>query len=52
MEALGWQRITLTGYGQPGRAGRKGPHARLNAYRGHLSAVEDDQLVSDQGVNT
>ncbi len=42
MEDLGWARITLQGYGQPGRDGRKGPHARINAYRGHLSAITDD----------
>jgi hypothetical protein len=43
MQALGWDRITLAGYGQPGRAGRKGPHARIFAFRGLLSAAETDQ---------
>jgi hypothetical protein len=43
MGALGWARITLQGYGQAGRTGRKGPHARINAYRGLLSHITDDQ---------
>lgn len=50
METLGWSRVTLQGYGQPGRAGRQGPHARINAYRGHLLAIAEQ---SDQNhVNT
>jgi hypothetical protein len=50
METLGWARITLQGYGQPGRAGRQGPHARIFAYRGILPA-RTDQDASDE-VNT
>lgn len=50
METLGWARITLQGYGQPGRAGRQGPHARIFAYRG-LLPVRTDQDTSDE-VNT
>jgi hypothetical protein len=38
---LGWQRITLAGYALPGRDGRKGPHARINAYRGLLPGDDD-----------
>jgi hypothetical protein len=55
IEDLGWARITLQGYGQPGRDGRKGPHARINAYRGHLSAITDDpdeQPDTTNPVNT
>jgi hypothetical protein len=37
MEALGWERIQLSGYSEAGRDGRRtGHHARCNAYRGHL----------------
>ncbi len=43
MESLGWERLTLDGHGQPGRAGRQGPHARIYAYRGSLPAIQDDQ---------
>jgi hypothetical protein len=49
MEALDWARITLAGFGQPGRAGRRGPHARINAYRGILRPVAED---TDDPVNT
>jgi hypothetical protein len=34
MDALGWKRITLDGHLESGRDGRKGPHARICAYRG------------------
>ena len=40
MDALGWRRITLQGYGHPGRAGERGPHARVFAYVGHLPASD------------
>jgi hypothetical protein len=36
MSALGWRRIKLEGYALPNRPGRKGPHARIDVYRGHL----------------
>lgn len=49
MATLGWARVTLQGYGHPGRAGRQDPHARINAYRGHLPA--GDQGDQDT-VNT
>jgi len=56
IENLGWTRISLQGYGLPGRSGRQGPHARINAYRGQLLADSGDQDVDhDQGaqpVNT
>jgi hypothetical protein len=48
MEANDFTRIELQGYGQPGRAGRQGPHARIGAYRGHLARGQADQ----KGVNT
>jgi len=44
MAALRWQRIMLQGYALPGRDGRKGPHARIGAYRGILA--------TDEPVNT
>jgi hypothetical protein len=42
--ALDWRRITLQGYALPGRDGRKGPHARINAYRGHLTTRDDEPV--------
>jgi hypothetical protein len=37
MDALGWDRVRLSGYSEPGRHGRKtGTHVRCHAYRGHL----------------
>jgi hypothetical protein len=42
MEAIGWTRIRLDGHALPGRAGRSGPHARCNAYRGHLPQGDAD----------
>jgi len=41
METLGWSRIELDGHELPGRAGRQGRHARVNAYRGILRPVGD-----------
>jgi hypothetical protein len=41
MDALGWTRTQLDGHALPGRAGRTGPHARINVYRGHLAVPED-----------
>jgi hypothetical protein len=38
MDGLGWRRIRLDGHALSGREGRKGPHAGVSAYRGHLSA--------------
>jgi Bifunctional DNA primase/polymerase, N-terminal/Primase C terminal 1 (PriCT-1) len=42
METLGWRRIRLDGHAVPRQAGRVGAHARINAYRGHLSAESDE----------
>jgi hypothetical protein len=42
MEAIGWRRVKLDGHEQPGRAGRQGRHARIDAYRGHLPEIPDD----------
>jgi len=50
MDNLGWRRARLAGYAQPGRAGRTGPHARCDVYRGHLPA--DDDGDDDGSVNT
>jgi hypothetical protein len=49
METLGWARITIEGWSLPGRDGRKGPHARVNAYRGVLTSPSQDE---PEGVNT
>lgn len=46
METAEWARITLQGYGQPGRVGRQGPHARCHAYRGHLRPDDDQAAVN------
>ena len=43
MEALAWARIELQGYGQAEQAGRRGPHARINAYRGLLRPGQEDE---------
>jgi hypothetical protein len=37
----GWRRVTIDGHALPGGAGRRGPHARVYAYRGQLAT--DDQ---------
>ncbi len=46
MEALHWQRITLDGHVRPGRDGRKGPHARIEVYRGHLPATDGEPVTT------
>lgn len=46
MQGLGWERIQLQGHEQQGRDGRRGPHARINAYRGHVPGEDEE------GVNT
>jgi hypothetical protein len=38
----GWERITLQGHGLPGEGRSKRPHARIYAYRGHLTTADDD----------
>jgi hypothetical protein len=49
MDALGWNRVQLSGYSQPGHEGRStGTHARCDVYRGHLSSEPTD----DAAVNT
>jgi hypothetical protein len=40
MDLLGWQRIVLDGHALSGRDGRKGPHAYLGVYRGHLPSSD------------
>jgi phage portal protein BeeE len=42
--ALGWTRAILEGRAQPGREGRKEPHARLVTYRGFL--IDADGAVT------
>ena len=34
LAAIGFERIILEGWAEPGRAGRRGSHARIHAYRG------------------
>lgn len=46
MASLDWKRVTLAGYEQPGRAGRAGPHARCDVYRGLLTAPADEGSVN------
>jgi hypothetical protein len=53
MEASGFTRVELQGYGQPAgphvvapkpeRVGRRGRHARICAYRGHHARSQDEQ---------
>jgi hypothetical protein len=50
MAGIGWKRVRLEGYGLPGRAGRRGPHARCDVYRGSIPASEADD--EDESVNT
>jgi hypothetical protein len=42
MENIGWMRRTLEGRAEPGRTGRRGPHARIHTYRGVLAGIEGD----------
>jgi hypothetical protein len=44
MDGIGWRRLELQGYGLPGRAGRQGTHARVNAYRGLLPTVDNEPV--------
>lgn len=46
MAGLGWTRAQIAGYGLPGRAGRKGPHARCDVYRGVLANPTDGGSVN------
>jgi hypothetical protein len=52
MTNLGWERIRLDGHAQPGREGRSGHHATVNAYRGHLPAADDDHRPEPPGPVT
>jgi hypothetical protein len=42
MQTLGWRRICLDGHQLPGRSGRQGHHATVNAYRGRLGGTGDE----------
>lgn len=46
MISLGWQRITIDGHEQPGRAGRSGPHARCYCYRGLVAGPPEEGTVT------
>lgn len=46
MAGLGWTRAQLDAHALPGRAGRSGPHARCNVYRGLLAGPKDDESVT------
>jgi hypothetical protein len=53
MEAIGWERITLDGYDQSGRDGRRrGRHARIDAYRGQLRPVSEEAEDATGPVST
>jgi hypothetical protein len=47
MDDLGWARVTVQGYDEQGLEGRRGRHARVDVYPGHLATTDPDQ-----GVNT
>ena len=46
MQALGWERIVVDGHQLAGRNGRRGPHARVSAYRGLLPHEDDGDHVT------
>jgi len=46
MAGIGWTKAALDGHALAGRAGRTGPHARCNVYRGLLAAADDDGSVT------
>jgi hypothetical protein len=46
MQALGWTRTRLDGHALEGRAGRAGPHARADVYRGHLPHDDDASVTT------
>jgi hypothetical protein len=53
METAGWRRVDIDGHELPGRAGRRGAHARVHAYRGLLTAApEDDDDANTEAVTT
>jgi hypothetical protein len=41
MAAIGWERGTLEGHALPGRAGLRGPRARIGVYRGFLATASE-----------
>ncbi len=53
MAGLGFVKATLDGHRFPGRAGRNGPHARCQVFRGHLPGLDDeDAVVTDENTVT
>lgn len=46
MAGIGWTKAALDGHALAGRAGRTGPHARCNVYRGLLAVADDDGSVT------
>ncbi len=46
MAGLGWTRAQLDGHAQPGRAGRSGPHARCQVYRGLLPTSDAGSVTT------
>lgn len=52
MKEHGWQRIRIDGHKNAGRAGRKGPHALLFAYRGVLDTDDEPDEPDGQAVTT
>ncbi|MEJ7798438.1 MAG: hypothetical protein WKF42_08070 [Solirubrobacteraceae bacterium] len=45
LAAIAWRRITVDGHAQAGRAGRRGAHATVHAYRGRLPS-SDQEVVT------
>jgi hypothetical protein len=43
MGAVGWAKIDIDGHQLPGREGRRGPHAIVSAWRGHLTSTEEGE---------
>lgn len=51
MALIGWQRIRLDGHEQSGRVGRRGRHARIDAYRGQLPSEDSEQQPSSDDIS-
>lgn len=46
LDGIGWTRARLDGHALPGRAGRSGPHARCQVYRGLLAGPDNEGSVT------
>ncbi len=43
MARIGWARAKVQGYAETGRAGRKGPHLRVDFYRGMMPGIDENE---------